>query len=390
MGGQFDRARSPGERKLVGDKFTYVQPPRKHQLCHFALESEVGRVAANEVFLVHADGGEVEAGVIAAACVGKKQQLAGAAQEALGLENGGIGGDGDDGGIEAAELQGFDRTIRGPNSPPLFGGAGTGVAVHDGSRDGPAEIRIIGADGPAGTPLACELEPLIEQIAGDNFDAAQGEDAREEQADRALAGDERDVAAQKIQAFDGFEDGVDRLLHGAFDESIARGDFDHAGEDEGHHADEFRVAAACGFEAGGNAGAFVLIALGKRVVAAGVAFQAGDMVMQRDAVADAKSADARADFNDGAGGFMAENTRRRDGAVVDFFYVGRTDTAGGDLNQDFAAGDARHGDCFEAKVLQAAIDDGAHGVGNVREHGEECRSVEGIFKLSNFQIEQGT
>lgn len=61
---------------------------------------------------------------------------------------------------------------------------------------------------------------------------------------------------------------------------------------------------------------------------------------------------------------MAEDARRRDGAIMDFFDVGGADAADGDLDQQFIRADARDGDGFEAQVVDAAINNGAHGLGN--------------------------
>ena len=74
-------------------------------------------------------------------------------------------------------------------------------------------------------------------------------------------------------------------------------------------------------------------------------------------------------LDDGAGGFVAEDARGRDGAVLDFFDVGGADAADGNLDEEFARADGGDGDGFEAEVVDAAINDGAHGFGNVR-HGE--------------------
>ena len=76
-----------------------------------------------------------------------------------------------------------------------------------------------------------------------------------------------------------------------------------------------------------------------------------------------------ADFDDGAGGFVAEDARGRDGAVLDFFDVGGADAADGDFDEQFVRADARDGDGFEAEIVDAAINDGAHGFGDVG-HGE--------------------
>jgi len=78
-----------------------------------------------------------------------------------------------------------------------------------------------------------------------------------------------------------------------------------------------------------------LSALGERVVAAGMTFQAGNVVMQGNSISETVPPDARAPADDSPGGFMAENARRRHGCVLDFFDVGRADTTGGYLYKQF-------------------------------------------------------
>ena len=65
---------------------------------------------------------------------------------------------------------------------------------------------------------------------------------------------------------------------------------------------------------------------------------------------------------------MAEDARGRDGAVLDFFDVGGADAADGDLDEEFMGANTRDGDGFEAQVIDAAVNDGAHGFGD-NEHG---------------------
>src|ERR1017187_10385663 len=91
-------------------------------------------------------------------------------------------------------------------------------------------------------------------------------------------------AVQQVQTVDGLEDGVDGFEHRAFREGIFGGDFHDAGQDEGHDADVFGVAAARRLEPGGDAGALVGLALGEGAVPAEMAFQARDVMMQSDAV----------------------------------------------------------------------------------------------------------
>jgi hypothetical protein len=118
-------------------------------------------------------------------------------------------------------------------------------------------------------------------------------------------------------------------------------------------------------------------------MAARMAFQARNVMVQRDAVADAEIFYARAGFDNRAGSFVAEDARRRDGAVLDFFDVGRADAADGDFHQQFIGADARDGDGFEAQVVDAAINDGAHGFrdGGHAEHlaTDETRMEHGFF-----------
>jgi hypothetical protein len=52
--------------------------------------------------------------------------------------------------------------------------------------------------------------------------------------------------------------------------------------------------------------------------------------------------------------------------VLDFFDVGGADAADGDFDQQFVCANARDGDGFEAEVVNAAINDGAHGFGDVK------------------------
>jgi hypothetical protein len=119
--------------------------------------------------------------------------------------------------------------------------------------------------------------------------------------------------------------------------------------------------------------------LGEGAVAAEMALQAGDVMVQSDAVADFEAAQETArgeslrtatsptgaDFHNRAGGFVAEDARGRDGAVLDFFDVGGADAADGDFDEEFVRADARDGNGFEAEVVDDAINDGAHGFRDV-------------------------
>jgi hypothetical protein len=278
-----------------------------------------------------------------AAGVGEEEDLSTATHQGHRLMHGGIGGDGEDGGVQATAFR---------------------EAIHLRRK-----IGVIGPEDVSRAPFPGELQSRWQEVGGEDVDSAQGEEAGEEQADWPLAGDEDGVAVLEREAVDGFEDGVDWLLHGAFEEGIAPGDFHDAGQDEGHDADIFRVTAAGRLETGGDASALVLGALGEGAMAAGVAMKAGHVMVQGHAVAGPEAARARADADDGPGGLVAENARRWDGPIMDFLDVSGANAAGGDADEEVAGADAGHGKGFEAEVVWAAIDNGAHGFGDGKHEG---------------------
>jgi hypothetical protein len=57
---------------------------------------------------------------------------------------------------------------------------------------------------------------------------------------------------------------------------------------------------------------------------------------------------------------MTEDAGRRVGAGVDFLQVRAADAAGMDAKEDFARTDLGHGNGFEANVIFAPVNDGAH------------------------------
>lgn len=138
------------------------------------------------------------------------------------------------------------------------------------------------------------------------------------------------------------------------------GNFDDAGEDKGHDADVFGITATGRLEPSRDTGALVLGALGEGAMAAGVAFQARNVMMERDAFAEAESSNTRADTDNGPSGFVAEDARRRNGAKMDFFDVGGTNTAGRNFYEQFIGADARDRKGFETEIIYAAINDGLH------------------------------
>src|SRR5258708_7353 len=87
---------------------------------------------------------------------------------------------------------------------------------------------------------------------------------------------------------------------------------------------------------------------------------AGHMVVQRDPVADFEILQPGSDTNDGSRCFVSEDSRRRNGAMMNFLDVGGADSARGDLDEEFARAGAGHGNRFNAKLIDAAINHGPH------------------------------
>ena len=191
--------------------------------------------------------------------------------------------------------------------------------------------------------------------------------SRMHQADGALADDEDRIVRREVEQLDAFEHGLQRLNEGSLLEWHAVGNRDHAAvvDDEVHDADVLGKAAAGGLEAGRGAGLLVERALRGGVFAAVVALAAGNVMEAHDAIADGEFGDACADFGDDAGHLVAEDARRGVRAHVDFLEIGAADAAGGDLDEQFAGADARNGDGLKAHVVDAAVDDGAHGGGDL-------------------------
>jgi hypothetical protein len=105
-----------------------------------------------------------------------------------------------------------------------------------------------------------------------------------------------------------------------------------------------------------------------------VAFQAGNVMMQRNPVADFKTLKVSSHFHNRPGGFVSENPRQGNRSVPDFFYVRRTDAANGHLDEQLAGTDPRDRDGFDAEVVRAAINDGTHGLRD-HEHGERNKPL---------------
>jgi hypothetical protein len=95
-----------------------------------------------------------------------------------------------------------------------------GVQAGRGFLDFGNGIAVAGFAGGDSAPLTRQSHSGIHQIGGDDSDAAQSQQAGEHQANRPLADDEHVLAPPQAEAEDGFENGVDRLQHGALFEGI--------------------------------------------------------------------------------------------------------------------------------------------------------------------------
>ncbi len=305
--------------------------------------------------------------------MGEEEHLSAAAHELQGLLHDGVGGHGDDGGVEAAAARGAVVEGLGRDALPRVRAERqlrpTGIRFAERMAEQQLRPTSLSGHGPFRAEFSGEAQARFEQVGGDDLRPGELEQPGEHEADRPLPGHQHDVAAQQRQPANGFEDGVDGFEHGAFGKGILGGNFHDAGQDERQNADVFGVAAARRLEPGGDAGAFVSFALGEGAMPAKMAVPARHVMVERHAVAGFEAAreDARPtpDTDDGPGGFVAEDARRRHGAGLDFFDVGGADAAGGDFDEQFVGADARDGDGFEAQVVHAAIDDGAHGFGNI-------------------------
>ena len=188
------------------------------------------------------------------------------------------------------------------------------------------------------------------------------------QADGSLANDQNRVVGGQVEHLYALEHGIEGLDEGGLLEGHIVGDANYAAvlHHEVHDADVLGKAAAGGLEAGRDAGLLVERALRGRLLAAVVALAAGNVMEGHHPVADGIAGDAGAGFDNRTGHLVAEDARCGVGAVVDFLKVSTADAAGGDLDEQFACADTRNGHGFHAHVVDAAVDNGAHGGGKRR------------------------
>ena len=335
MGGEADGVGRLFERKTVADQWPDIHLARENQPRHFPLQQKICRVAADEIFFIHADSGEIEGHFIAAFGMGKEQHLAAGAHYVLALPHYRIGRNRDDGGVHAAtssdSLDGFGKIASKTGQPS--------GSLRPGARltgRGTLRRRSIDAIQPSRTVLPRQTKPGLKAIGGQNLNSSQCQQTGEHLADRPLAGDEHGISRQQRQPVDGFEHGIDGLEHGSFHEVVSRWNFDHTRQHKGHDTHVFRVAAPRRFETCGDADFFVLRALGESAVTAEVALQARHVMMQSNSISDFESLDLRSRANNGPGRFVPEDSWRRQSAVFDFLNVSRANATSGDFYQELA------------------------------------------------------
>ena len=193
------------------------------------------------------------------------------------------------------------------------------------------------------------MSALCNWIAGVELGAFELADHEQLQADGAAAEDENGLARGDTRLLDGFHDGVDGLDEGGFFEADVVGErHDAALGDPRHGFHVLGEAAAVWREARGQAGRFVLLALGKEAFFAVEAPAAGRVVKAHYAIAGRPFVYPATDRDDCAGEFVAEDLRRLDVALEDFLDVGAADAAGRDFDEDFAVADFGHGNFFDA------------------------------------------
>ena len=90
------------------------------------------------------------------------------------------------------------------------------------------------------------------------------------------------------------------------------------------------------------------------------ALAAGDVVIDLHPRAARVLVDARAELGDDAGHLVAEDARRRHGAVVDLLQVRPADAAARDLDEELARPALGTRDVLDADVTDPAVDGGAH------------------------------
>jgi hypothetical protein len=295
--------------------------------------------------------------------MGEEEDLTAAADEGVAIAHGGVGRSGDDGGVHKGKA-GFFWIV------PLRCRSNAACSLSHLRRAGDIAsylFELIGREGPFGAELARVREAFGHKVDGKDFHALKAQQRSEHQADWSLANDQHGVALENVEATDRLKDGVHRFKHGAFLESILRGNPNDAGQDEWHDADVFGETAARRFKSSRDARALVLQALCECPVAARMAIQTWDVMVQGDSLSHAETTRTRTDLHDRSGRFVTENSRAGDGTVFDLFDVGGAHTANGDFHQQLARADARDRDGFDAQVVFAMVDEGAHFFGQ-RQH----------------------
>ena len=102
VGNGGDGFRSLGERIRFGDQFPQKPPFPEAKPRRSGLQADVGGVAAEDGFLIHANGPQIQSGHPAPHGMAKDEDPPGSAHEGVGLLDGRIDGDSDNGSVDGA------------------------------------------------------------------------------------------------------------------------------------------------------------------------------------------------------------------------------------------------------------------------------------------------
>jgi hypothetical protein len=84
-------------------------------------------------------------------------------------------------------------------------------------------------------------------------------------------------------------------------------------------------------------------------------------MMQRHAIADLETTHLASHAHNRPRGFVPKDAGRRNGSVLDFLYVSRTDATNSYFDQQLTRPDARNGHRFHAKIIHTAVNNRANG-----------------------------
>ncbi len=200
------------------------------------------------------------------------------------------------------------------------------------------------------------------QIAGQHGRSGPSCQSGQQNADRSLTDHQHCLVRLQIEQLDRLVAGIDRLKKCRLLKRNLVGNLHQtAPHNPVHHADVLGEAAAGRRKARGASYLLVDLALREGLLAAVVAFAAGDVMVRHHAVADCEAAYALAYPHNRPRHLMPEDTRRIVRAGMNLLQVRPADSAGVDLDQHLAGADLGHRNRLDTNIVHPAIDRGTHG-----------------------------